>query len=763
MRLLEILANGDFRLTKNLLDNAIPRYAILSHRWENDQQEEVTFEDMDQGSCQDKAGYKKIKICGGHAAKDGWRYFWVDSCCIMRSDSSELTESLNSMFRWYERAGKCYVYLSDVSKRHRDKGDEKLQESWETDFQRSEWFTRGWTLQELLAPLEVEFFSKEGVSLGNKQSLEQQIHDITEIPILALQGSALSSFSNEQKFAWAKGRRTTREEDWAYSLLGIFEISMPVVYGEGRNKAVRRLEREIDDASKAKQCLRDLRVTDPRADKIRIEASKGGLLLDSYLWIMEHRDFRRWQNDQQCRLLWIKGDPGKGKTMLLSGIINELTRSTTKTHLLAFFYLQATDSRINNAMSVLRGLLYLLVDQQPSLISHIQKQHDLAGISLFEDTNAWVSLSKIFTNILQDPSLKSAYLIIDALDECVEMDLPKLLDFIVKKSAASPYVKWIVSSRNWPSIEKKLNMPIQGIRLCLERNENSVSAAVTSYIQFKVEQLARENEYHNDTRDTIQSYLLSSANGTFLWVALVCQELVDISGWEAEDLAKAFPPGLDILFKRMLDGICSSKHAQLCKGILAIISVVRRPITLDELVSFVDMPTRSSGNYKVLTEIIGLCGSFLTLQEHTVSFIHQSAKDFLVENASSEIYPSGVEHLHHSVFSRSLRLMSKALKREMHNPDAPGIPVDQVKQLASDPLSSARYSCVYWIDHLLKCDPTKNAANDLEDGGSVDNFLPRSFLYWLEALSLCGSMSEGVVSMANLEALLQVIPSPASV
>ena len=765
MRLLEILPNGDFRLTKNLLDNAIPPYAVLSHRWENDEQEEVTFEDMDKGLGQGKAGYKKIEFCGEQAAKDGLRYFWADCCCIKKSDSSELTESLNSMFRWYKRAEKCYVYLADVSKRHREREDEKFLESWESweiAFQKSEWFTRGWTLQELLAPIEVQFFSKERELLGDKQSLEQQIHKVTEIPILALRGSALSSFSTKQKFAWAKNRKTTREEDWAYSLLGIFETSMPVVYGEGRRNAIRRLEKEIDDASKVKQCLRDLRVTDPQADKIRIEETKGGLLLDSYRWILEHREFRQWQNDQQSRLLWIKGDPGKGKTMLLCGIINELTRSTAESHLLAFFYFQATDSRINNATAVLRSLLYLLIDQQPSLISYIQKQHDLAGKSLFEDTNAWVSLSNIFTTVLQDPNLKSTYLIIDALDECVATDLPKLLDFIVKKSSVSPRVKWIVSSRNWPSIEKKLNTTTQGVWLCLELNKSSVSAAVTSYIQFKVNQLARENEYDNDTRNAIQHYLLSNANGTFLWVALVCQELVDISGWNAEELSKAFPPGLDLLYKRMLGGIYSSRHSQLCKSILAVISVVRRPITLDELASFVDMPTRRPGNYKVLAEIIGLCGSFLTLQEHTVSFVHQSAKDFLVEKAYIEIYPSGTECVHYSIFSRSLQIMSKTLKRDMYGLDAPGVPVDQVEQLASDPLTSARYSCVYWIDHLHDCDPTNNAANDLQDGGSVDKFLRRSYLYWVEALSLCRSMSEGVVSMANLEALIQVIPCPAS-
>jgi len=131
-------------------------------------------------------------------------------------------------------------------------GDEEPQDTCEQAFRESRWFTRGWTLQELLAPASVQFFSKEGELLGDKQSLEQRIHEITEIPILALRGSALFQYTAEQKFGWAKSRQTTREEDWAYSLLGIFDIFMPLIYGEGREKAVIRLKKEINDASKGK-------------------------------------------------------------------------------------------------------------------------------------------------------------------------------------------------------------------------------------------------------------------------------------------------------------------------------------------------------------------------------------------------------------------------------------------------------------------------------------------------------------------------------
>jgi hypothetical protein len=229
----------------------------------------------------------------------------------------------------------------------------------------------------------------------------------------------LSQFNDKERFSWIQSRETTVEEDKAYSLLGIFDVQMPLRYGEGMANAFKRLEEEI---GKLNKCLQDLHLSDSRDDKTRIEDTKGGLLEGLYRWVLKTSDFQRWRDDQQSRLLWIKGDPGKGKTMLLCGIINELEKSMSKTDILSYFFCQATDSRINHATAVLRGLLYLLLNQQPSLISYVQKKHDRVGKALFEDTNAWTALCDIFANILQDPNLNNTYLIIDALDEC-EADL----------------------------------------------------------------------------------------------------------------------------------------------------------------------------------------------------------------------------------------------------------------------------------------------------------------------------------------------------
>ncbi len=516
-------------------------------------------------------------------------------------------------------------------------------------------------------------------------------------------------------------------------------------------------QKDMHKDEKDNQCLEALRASNPGDDKIRIEQTKGGLLQDSYLWILENDDFQRWRNDQQSRLLWINGDPGKGKTMLLCGIINELKKSTAEAGLLSYFFCQGTDLRINSATAVLRGLIYLLVKQQPPLISHVREKYDQGVKEPFEGVNAWVVLSEVFTNILQDPSLKSTYLIVDALDECVT-DLPQLLDLIAQKSSVSSPVKWIVSSRNWPDIAERLEIAEQKVRLSLELNTDSVSAAVSKYIQYKVPRLTRRKKYNKETESAVQHHLILNANDTFLWVALVCQMLEKIERWNTLAMLNAFPPGLDSLHKQMIEQVCNSDNADLCKRILSVIAVIRRPVTLKELSSLVETLEPHSDDLESLEEIIGFCGSFLTLRERTVYFVHQSAKDYLLTKASDEIFPCGIGMVHYTIFLRSLEIMSRTLRRDMYGLHAPGFTIDKIKQPDSDPLVAAGYCCIYWVDHLCEWDFSKGGkySGGLLDGGEVDNFLRKQYLYWLEALSLLRSISEGVISMIKLEGLLQV-------
>ncbi|KAK4041827.1 vegetative incompatibility protein HET-E-1 [Parachaetomium inaequale] len=188
-----------------------------------------------------KAGYSKIAYACGQAEKDGHRYVWVDTCCIDKRSSAEVSEAVNSMFGWYKRAAMCYAYLEDV---HFDDYTEGYL-TWKDHFSSSRWFTRGWTLQELLAPRKLVFYAKGWRLLGTKSSLVKNVAHITGIDELTLlEPKLIHNASVAQRMSWAANRTTTRTEDLAYSLLGIFGVNMPIIYGEGED-AFLRLQEEI--------------------------------------------------------------------------------------------------------------------------------------------------------------------------------------------------------------------------------------------------------------------------------------------------------------------------------------------------------------------------------------------------------------------------------------------------------------------------------------------------------------------------------------
>ncbi|KAI0386358.1 quinon protein alcohol dehydrogenase-like superfamily [Hypomontagnella monticulosa] len=504
-------------------------------------------------------------------------------------------------------------------------------------------------------------------------------------------------------------------------------------------------------------CLVDLFLTDPRLDKERIKRAKGGLLRDSYSWILGHDDFLRWRDDPECRLLWIKGDPGKGKTMLLCGIIEELDSGigqvSSDPQLMSYFFCQATDPRLNNSVAVLRGLIYLLVNQRQSLIPHVQKQYKGKGKASFEDVNAWVALREILLDILRDPDLPQTMFFIDALDEC-ETDLQPLLDLIVEFSVTFN-VKWIVSSRNHLDIQERLDMTTQKVRLCLELNQGSISEAVHVYIHSEVDRLAKLKNYDDNLREDVRNYLVLNANDTFLWVSLVCQELENhkVRNHNAWRKLHAFPPGLDPLYARMMDQITDSDDAEVCKQILAVMLVAYRPLQLLELASLVESLQDSADDLEFLEDMVSLCGSFLNYRESTVSFIHQSANDYLLQNEASTIFPLGIENEHRDICLKSLELMDAKLRRNIYELD--DAQLNRATLISPDPLEAVRYSCTYWIDHLVEgYDDYQAWDPDLRDDGIVFKFLRHHFLHWVEALMIIDDVARAIDGIPRLNRLL---------
>ncbi|KAI0140473.1 HET-domain-containing protein [Xylariaceae sp. FL1272] len=251
----------------------IPPYAVLSHTWSDG---EVSLQDISNlSSTAELPGYRKITQTCARALQQGIEYAWIDTCCIDKSSSAELSEAINSMFAWYRDATVCYAWLSDYSpdrdfdissaavvlsfearenvaeqaKAHSDVpqlsvNELEMRNRINKGLKQCRWFSRGWTLQELVAPRKVEFLDKNWDYFGSKAEIAPVLSYITGINTAVLRGSSLNDVLVGRRMSWAANRQTRRVEDMAYCLLGLFDINMPLLYGEGE-KAFTRLQEEI--------------------------------------------------------------------------------------------------------------------------------------------------------------------------------------------------------------------------------------------------------------------------------------------------------------------------------------------------------------------------------------------------------------------------------------------------------------------------------------------------------------------------------------
>jgi len=334
MRLLHFNALGRPVLT-DFRGKTIPPYAILSHRWSDS---EILIEDISNGTYREKTkGYQKLKFCANQAAQDKLQYFWIDTCCIDRWNNNERSKAINSMFRWYKNAARCYVFLPDVSV---STATEPVQRSdWEASFRASAWFTRGWTLQELIAPALVEFFSCEGQRIGNKTSLDQLIHETTGIPLRALRNCLLDKFTTSERERWAKNRITMEEEDIVYCLLGILGVSMPTAYGEGEESARSRLQAELEGAGDAPSIIpfsRNPRFVGRESQLAELKA-------------------KLFSNDQTTTTLAIVGPGGTGKSQLALEVAHR-TRQNNKNCSVFWMDVSDNDSLYQSYASVAQKL-----------------------------------------------------------------------------------------------------------------------------------------------------------------------------------------------------------------------------------------------------------------------------------------------------------------------------------------------------------------------------------------------------------------------
>jgi hypothetical protein len=654
-----------------------------------------------------------------------------------------------------------------------------------------------WNLAKLLEPTEART-----KALGDQ--LKQHIEDLYKKLLLYQMKSVCSLYRGSITTIL---RNTIKLDDWASALQSVkdaekdvqqdidtftnIEIKMflNTISGQARDHqtklqniylAIQENTQKQEDRQQDEQtrrCLADLLLIDPRVHKERLADTKGGLFHGASDWIFRHSRFLRWRHADNARLLWVKADPGKGKTMLLITIIEELEQETRNapSTALSYFFCQSTDLELNNAAAVLRGLIYQLCEQQPLLASHLRARYDHAGAKLFQDANSFYALSKVLENMIQDERLQRAYLAVDALDECIA-DRDQLLRYIARHRVPSPCVKWIVSSRNIPEIEDILEMSASDdsddssgseVKLSLEVTQNAeqVTRAVEAFIDHKLSNM-RSLRHDHKTRGLVRDIMQKKANGTFLWVALVAEELKKANSWRVLEVVENMPATLEKFYDHMMmDRARQSNESEWesCRLVLSAATLAYRPLRLAEMAIVSRLPAEIADYTNRVREVVALCGSFLTVKENeakesVIYLIHQSVKDYLSGKMGSTIFPAGSGQVHRTMFTQSVQALSTGstrLRRNIYDLSSCGVRIDDVKVPELNPLASIQYSCVHWAHHF--CDASSgNSGFENEDLEKIDQFIRSFFLYWLEAVALLRSMPESIVLLRRLETSLKV-------
>ncbi|KAF3011317.1 hypothetical protein E8E14_003394 [Neopestalotiopsis sp. 37M] len=771
MRLLRRTTNGSYEIT--LIKDTIPKYAVLSHTWLLDNDQEVNFHDLTTGELTKKpAGYAKIQFCAAQASRDGLDFFWVDTCCIDRTSSSELEEAITCMFSWYRNATRCYVYLEDVSaNREPVYSLSQIQEpyEWELEFRRARWFSRGWTLQELLAPMNVVFFSAEQAVLGDKGSLESMIHETTGIPYDALRGKRLAEFSLDERLSWAARRQTRRKEDRAYCLLGILEIYIPRMYGIG-DSAYDLLLDEIKKKNAADERQEHLLSTLPTASdamfnsthdwrgRTCLENTRAELLQQIQSWV---------EGAGEKSVFWLKGTDGIGKSTVARTIA---TKYYKRGNLGASFFFSKGEGDLGGSSKLVSSLARQLAESVPHIrrfiCDAIAEKPEIMRRPLEEQWNQLISIPLSKLHDSQAPIL----LVIDALDECNDgRDTQRILKLLTTaRQFDNIRLRVFITSTSREQARNSIQKAPENERqVCIRQIIPTISdKSLGIYFESKLSSIRRECGFDHSWPAIIDR-LVEKSCGLFIWASVACgfisegQQLAKgridslVDGFCSHSqpmnpLDRMYTTILQNSIQPSLNNLEMEKMHKMRRAILGTIAVLGSPLPVRSLAKLlVVSPT------EIKKSLAGLGSLFdASLDDCPIRIAHRTFREFLLDkercNADFHVNP---QKAHKFLADKCLTIMSRMLKKDicgLGSADTIVNNVDTGRVHRCIPLE-LKYACVYWIEHH------RQSGARLHDGDQVHKFFKRHFLHWLEAMILMGKSHD----MAAIIRLYQSILTPA--
>ncbi|CAG8158377.1 unnamed protein product [Penicillium salamii] len=579
---------------------------------------------------------------------------------------------------------------------------------------------------------------------------------------------------------WAVLRSMADLDDWNGELSAVTESEVKLhrdlnLYKlEQMNNDFENLSNEFRQFSMAqiergnlredKQCMKDLFKIDPRAEIREIQKAKGEPIREIYDWILKTEKFERfmnWENPESPSLLKINGQAGTGKTMMSVGLIQELLGDISDVDRpeIIYFFIQDIGEEFNNSASILRSLMWLLLAQNPALISHLRPHYDQTGPALFQNSQCFADILPIFRTMLQDTDLGRVLVIFDALDECkgpanefggLGRDIFDLLNELLQHDEISSKIKVLITTRPLLEIDTMVRRLSPHSNVTIQLDDHSLSGPINIFIEYQRRSLEAQAGKQINVDNAIQQ-LKENAGRTFIWVYLVCDQLLQLDSGQWKQTLENAPPKLESLYQFLLDRLSAPAQSRwfgYCKKVLLIVMLAYRPLTLKEMEAFIDPPSDIS-----LAKIVQDCRSFLVVHQDTVFPIHKSAIDYIRKNREV-LSHSSFDELHHEILQRALALMTGSLRRNMYDLACHGVSIEEAQAPGLSSLHSIGYFCQHWIDHLKESrlkDPVLQDSDIL----NLDKFFHVHFLHWLEALSLLHVLP---VAMDTVNDLLSLLP-----
>ncbi|KAJ6133577.1 WD40 repeat-like protein [Penicillium samsonianum] len=597
--------------------------------------------------------------------------------------------------------------------------------------------------------------SQEGIRDGSalmkiRQGIATRITDLYQ-PLLFYQIKSVCFYHRNQVAVLARGILDL--DDWNGDLEGIKDAEdlllrdstlygLEKIYDQGKNISMdKKTEEESENFLKR---LRAIRRVDPAIVVQDIQIRREKAINEVYKWIFETDEFKafvKWEGQEAPGRLWISGQAGTGKTMLLIGAIQEiqdrglLNTGHEEPPAIIYFFCQHTDIKLRNGAAVLQSLTWMLLQQQPHLLAQLGERFFDSEGKFSYDRDSVSTWSSIFTNMLKTSG--RVVIAIDALDECEEETRKHLKDFIddtlLMKELS--HVKWLITSR--PIFELARSMPDKNLEKqnLLALDDCNLTPYIDAYINQKMVGL-RHNAKNKRRLDKITEQLRERASNTFLWASLVIQRLEDKPEASWNRMLEEIPDGLDKLYEYLLTGIEDPE----CKDVLVVTMLARRPLMLREIEQLAGLEAGVDAG----RDFVILCKSFLALRDETVYLIHQSAQDWLLKNRQ-RLRDAPLQDLHALIFKKSLEGQGELLKENVYGLSHHGILSEEAKPPKEDPLWPICYSCQYWVYHL--------GESQVSPSTDVLEFLQAHFLHWLEAMALLKLLPETVQIVDKLQSL----------